>query len=59
MQYDRNRISELIGLLDHEEIIRVYEGIVGLSSFGDGIANRETEDEFLGSGVVPRLVQLV
>lgn len=46
-------------MLAHEEIVHVYEGIVGLNSFGESVVSRETEENFLGSGVVPRLLDLV
>lgn len=49
---------ELVDLLEHNEIMRVYEGMVGLKSFGDGIMNVDIEEEFLGSGVVPKLFRL-
>jgi hypothetical protein len=49
---------EYAALLEDEEIVRVYEGMVGLNSFGETLTSRETEEAFLGSGVVPRLISL-
>jgi hypothetical protein len=49
---------EYVELLGDEEIVRVYEGMVGLDSFGEEVVRREGEEGFLGSGVVPRLVIL-
>ena len=58
MRYERDRIFELVDLLHHEEIICVYEGMIGLNSFGDTIVSREREEEFFGSGIVPKLARL-
>jgi hypothetical protein len=59
MRYVRNQIRELIELLGNEDLLMVYKGLIGLCSFGDGLINRANEDELLGMGLVPKLVQLV
>lgn len=59
MKYNRNSIMELIDLLTDEDFMKVYKGVIGLISFGDTLINNQNEEEFIGSGVIPKLVQLV
>jgi hypothetical protein len=40
MKYHQDEIQELINMLTSESVLKVYQGVMGISSFGSNLINR-------------------